>query len=455
MEQRVGTAVRITVLVGALLTVLLAGLTASAQIPTVIDYKLEILPSGVAYPSGEVGYAFLVSADWNTNTHEPFVVQVTIPPGLEPSSLQCFGYEGQAQFDPATRVLTWSDRLDNDFIAFDSCPLHFRIDPTVPPGSTFSLTATLTTSKPDPKPSNDIASVETVVVAAADLEVKSSADRRKLKPGETLAYTLELTNHGPQTAHDVVLTDQLSTMVSFVSFEQTSGPPAVLDAAPGPGGGDCFPRGCSGAIRAFFATLPAGSVATFRLVVVTNTAFESGDIWNRVIVHSDAQVDIADRNNVADELVLGGPDADLAITSEVSEMSGTHSTVLLRISNAGPAAVNAVTVENILSSAAWNYELADLARYVSVTPSQGTCAAPVRGGAFGHPPPPEWWSVGCQIGTLAPGAVATITVVFESTPAVGPIAHSAFVRPAQNDPHPDNNDTQVIVRVPRRRSARH
>ena len=456
MEQRVGTAVRIAVFLGALFTALLPARIAPAQIPTVIDYSLEILPSGVAYPSGEVGYAFLVSANWNMNTQEPFVVRVTLPPGLEPSGLQCSGYEGQAQFDRATRVLTWSDRLDNDSIAFDSCPLHFRIDPTVPPGSIFSLTATLTTSKPDPNPANDVAFAETVVVAAADLEVKSSVDRRRVKPGDTIAYTLELRNLGPQTAHDVRMTDHLSGLVSFVSFEQLSGPPAALDAAPNPRDGDCYPlRGCSGAIRARYAMLPAGSAATFRLVVVANTSFESADIWNRVVVDSTGQVDLAERNDVADELVLAGPDADLAIVSEVLESTSTQSTVLLRITNEGPEAVNAVVVDAVLASAVWNYDFADLVRYTSITPSQGTCTAPVRGGTFGHPPPPEWWSTQCQLGGLSPGATATITVAMEGTTTAGPIAHYASVRPSQNDPDPDDNTTQVILRVPRRRSARH
>jgi uncharacterized repeat protein (TIGR01451 family) len=456
MEHQVGTAVRIAVLIGALFTVLFPGLAAFAQIPTVIDYSLEILPSGVAYPSGEVGYAFLVSADWNVNTHEPFVVQVTLPPGLEPSGLQCFGYEGQAQFDPATRVLTWSDRLESDVIAFDSCPLHFRIDPTVPPGSIFSLTATLTTSKPDPKPSNDTATVETVVVAAADLAVESSADQRRVKPGETIAYTLELKNLGPLTAHDVRLTDHLSGLVSFVSFEQLSGPPAAIDAAPNPRDGDCFPNpGCSGAIRARYAELPAASVATFRLVVVANTSFESGDIRNRVVVDSSGEIDIDDRNNFADEFVLAGPDADLAIATEVLESSATHSTVLLRISNEGPEAVNAVTVDTDLSSGVWDYDFADLVRYATVTPSQGTCGAALRGSSVGHPSPPDWWYMNCQVGRLAPGETVTITVAIESAPGIGQIAHTASVRPDQNDPHPENNHSQVIVHVPRRRSARH
>ena len=420
--------------------------TASSQI--VVDYKLEILQSGAPHPGGEVGYALVITGNWSTNDEEPFVVQLTVPEGLEPG-LQCVGGGGEVRFDAATRVLTWSHRMDNPYIAFNSCPLRFRIDPLVPSGTTFSLSAKLTMSKPDPNPSNDTAAVSTLVLTASDLEVKSSANRLKVKPGETIAYTLEVINHGPQTAQDVTLTDQLSGLVSFVSFEQTNGPPASLDAEPNPRDPDCFSRGCSGAIRARFAMLPAGSAATFRLVVVANTSFEAGNIRNRLFADSPAAVELAERNNLVEELVFAGPDADLAIVSELTDAS----TVLLRVSNDGPEAVHGVTVHSALATAVERWDFAELARFASVTASQGTCSAPVRDRNFGHPPPPDGWTVDCQIGGLAPGAFATITMVIEGGGA-GPWRHFATVRPDQNDPRPNNNHAQVTSGAGRRRVAR-
>src|SRR5687768_7604998 len=112
MKQRVRTAVRVMVLVGAIFT----ALTASSQI--VVDYALEILPSGVPYPSGEVGYALLVTGNWSTNDQEPFVVHLNVPPELEPVSKKCHGYDGDVRFDAATRVVTWSHRMDNPSLAF-------------------------------------------------------------------------------------------------------------------------------------------------------------------------------------------------------------------------------------------------------------------------------------------------------------------------------------------------
>ena len=448
MDRSRGTAVRIVVLFVALL----APLVASGQL--VVDYALQLLPSGVAYPTGEVGYALVVTANWSTNDQEPFTVQLTVPPGLELTGTQCFGYPGIVSYDPATRVVTWADRLDNPYIAFNSCPLLFRIDPSVPVGSVYSLTATLTTSKPDPNPSNDTAQASGVVIAVADLEVSSSADRKTLSPGEPIAYTLEVRNAGPQTAYDVILTDYLS-FVRFVSFEQISGPPAALDSAPFRDGA-CFQlQNCSGAINARIPMLPAGSSATFRLVAIADPAYESANIWNRAVARLAAQVDIVERNNQTDVWAYAGPNVDLSIASSLSEASSTRSTIVLQVANNGAETVNQVTVHSILATAASRYDFVDLVRFASVTPSQGTCTTALDDHFAGHPPPPDAWKMDCQLGALAPGAVATIAVVIESSPDAGPFRHAAFVRPGQNDPQPGNTVSEITRGIPRRRAARH
>jgi uncharacterized repeat protein (TIGR01451 family) len=440
MEQRVGTAVRIAVLLGALLT----SLAASSQPVIIVDYALQVLESGTPYPGGEVGYALVINANWSTIDQEPFVVELTVPQGLEPVS-QCHGGDGEMQFDRATRVVTWTHRLEGT--AFGSCPIIFRVDPLVPPGTTFTLTAKLTPPKSDPNASNDSASITSLVLAASDLEARSSADRRRVKPGETITYMLEVTNHGPQAAHDVIVTDELSPLVTFVSLEQTGGPPATIEGPPGTGE-QRLPR-------AFLSMLPAGSTATFRLVVAVKTTFEAADIRNRLLADTPASVDVAPRNNVADEVVFAGPHADLTITTVVTGTSATRSTLLLRVANEGPEVVNGITVEGVLATAAGRYDFVDLVRYASVTPSQGTCTTALRPVLGGHPPLPEAWTLACQVGVLAPGAAATIAIALEGSPEAGPFRHFAGVGPAQNDPRPENNKTALSFAASRRRAARH
>ncbi|HYO78254.1 MAG TPA: hypothetical protein VE010_17470, partial [Thermoanaerobaculia bacterium] len=444
MNQRVGTAVRIAVLLTAVLT----ALSSSAQV--VIDYELQVLAGGVPYPGGEIVFGMVVTANWSTNEAEPFVVHMNVPVGLEPT--YCLGGDGEMQFDPITRVLTWNSHLDNPGLAFSSCPLRLQIDPAVAPGTVLTVTAKLTTPVPDPNPANDTASATTVVISASDLEVRSSADRRNVKPGDTIAYTLTIKNLGPQPAQNAILANQFSTLVDFVSLTQTSGPIAFIEPAPDPG---------YTWIRAILPLLPVDATATFRLVVVAKTSFESADIVNRVIAETSMSADIVERNNTFYEVVLAGPNTDLTITSSVAEGArrrGTEtsrSTVVLRITNEGPEHVNAVTVESELATAAWQHDFAALARFASVTPSQGTCTTTLNPGRPGHPPSPESWGMHCELGALAAGAAATITVVIESAPGAGPFGHSAVVRPHHNDPRPENNETHLAFGMTRRRAARH
>ena len=67
------------------------------------------------------------------------------------------------------------------------------------------------TPPPPPPPAND----------EADLDVIISADSSKVKRGENLTYTVEVTNNGPDAAEDVVLTDDLPSSVNFVSVNGT------------------------------------------------------------------------------------------------------------------------------------------------------------------------------------------------------------------------------------------
>jgi uncharacterized repeat protein (TIGR01451 family) len=56
-----------------------------------------------------------------------------------------------------------------------------------------------------------------VTFRASDLEVVKSADPSPLVPGEGVTYSLKVTNHGPDTATNVKVTDALPAGVSFAS----------------------------------------------------------------------------------------------------------------------------------------------------------------------------------------------------------------------------------------------
>ncbi|MFG2985674.1 calcium-binding protein [Streptomyces sp. NPDC048258] len=108
------------------------------------------------------------------------------------------------------------------------------------------------------------------------------------------------------------------------------------------------------------------------------------------------------------------------------------------VTKTGPATVSlgdqasyTVTVTNTSTTlSATGVTLADTvsgagATLVSATPSQGTCTTTST-------------SANCILGTLAPGASATVTVVVEPT-ATGSISDTATVSATESDPVPTNN----------------
>ncbi|MEC9053472.1 MAG: DUF11 domain-containing protein, partial [Actinomycetota bacterium] len=79
-------------------------------------------------------------------------------------------------------------------------------------------TATVLGTTADGRTASDDDSTSTPVVAVkADLVVTKTVDKNKPYAGETVTYTVTVTNEGGQTAENVVLTDVLPDGVTFVS----------------------------------------------------------------------------------------------------------------------------------------------------------------------------------------------------------------------------------------------
>lgn len=438
--------IRIAVLLAAI------GASFSAFAQETIDYSIEILAGQLPTTGGEVLYALLASTDWWTITLEPFTVRLTVPPGIEPQGSRCYGFMSDFTYDPASRVLTWTDSFGD--LALRSCPVVFKVAPTLMPGATFTLDATITPSTTDPNLANNTATHTAVIIPSSDLEIKSQADVGTLRPGERITYTSTVTNRGPQDAHDVMFLDYLSRLVNVVSFEQTSGPPAVVQASPYDAGAGCYMPRCGLYLEAHIPFLPNGSTATFRLVVNAKTSFEAGNISNRAIVWSTS-VDYVHQNDSADAFALAGPHADLGITSTrlPEAPAQTHIPIRFAVSNDGPENVSEVTVSSVLHDAEGHYDLIEGVKILSVTSSQGTCTEPYLSQPVGSPNPPPMWAFDCALGPLAPGAKATITVAVERASLRGRFVLAASVSPGQNDPNPVNNHTHLPLSTLRRRAV--
>jgi uncharacterized repeat protein (TIGR01451 family) len=100
-----------------------------------------------------------------------------------------------------------------------------------------------------------------------------------------------------------------------------------------------------------------------------------------------------------------------------------------------------VTVDNLGAGQATNTTLVDSlpqATFVSASPSQGSCVRAGKGKTDG--------TLTCDLGTLDPGATATVSVVV-SPPRAGTITNTATVRAAQPDTNTANNSASESTTV--------
>ncbi|MFD0275036.1 hypothetical protein ACFVHB_14210 [Kitasatospora sp. NPDC127111] len=132
-------------------------------------------------------------------------------------------------------------------------------------------------------------------------------------------------------------------------------------------------------------------------------------------------------------LGLSTPLADLSVAISASPEpvpNGTNLTYTVTVHNAGPATAENVTFTDTLPANA---------RFVSATPSTGSCTTPPAGSTN---------SVTCNLGARAGGTDATTTIVVKAVATSGgSITTTAKVSSSTPDPNPDNNTATITTPV--------
>jgi uncharacterized repeat protein (TIGR01451 family) len=144
-------------------------------------------------------------------------------------------------------------------------------DPTRPPGA----------------PSRDTRPVPQVTaLEGADLALTKVADRKQVRIGDNITFTITLTNLGPEAATSVVFGDPLADPLNLVSFSCSQGTPT--------GGSFCA-----------VSSVPNGGSVTATLVAtpITNPAQRERKFSNTAFVSASATADPDASNNSA-SLVL-------------------------------------------------------------------------------------------------------------------------------------------------------
>jgi uncharacterized repeat protein (TIGR01451 family) len=246
------------------------------------------------------------------------------------------------------RVIASLGTINNDTLSTVRITVRATLD-AEPPGtleSTKTDASIVTRTEQDPVSSNDTSHVTITVKRAADLGVTMSAEaspvadaadsRTTLVDGQTLTYTITVTNDGPDDATGLTIKDVLPPGVTFLSAEDANHNPILAVPVNGT------------------LTLPVGTLgfrSSTTLYVTISDEGGSGAIVNKVTVLSN-QADSTPANDSAEVSTIVNP-ADLAVSTTTSPgigLVGSQLVYHVTVRNNGPATAHGVVLKNLLPS---------------------------------------------------------------------------------------------------------
>jgi uncharacterized repeat protein (TIGR01451 family) len=303
-------------------------------------------------------------------------------------------------------------------------------NPSVPPGSVATVTATYTvnagtsagtiitdtvfgqTTTTDSNILNNTAtsSIGVAVAGQADLSVTNVASPNPVNAGQNITYTQTIFNAGPATATTLTVTETLPANTTFVSLSGAGW--ACTSTAP---------------YTCTMASLAANTSAPLTFVVqVTNTVASGSTITDTASVSSSV-TDPNLGNNTASISVQVADSADLSITNSgtpVPVQAGNNITYTQVVKNAGPS---------VASTASLTETTPANTVFQSITiPSGWSCVTPISGSAG---------TITCTNPSFAVGS-SSFTVVLKvnaGTAAGTAINNIATVNSSTTDPILTNN----------------
>jgi len=252
--------------------------------------------------------------------------------------------------------------------------------------------------------------VLTTQIGGADLAITKSASSNTVAAGTEFTFTIGVTNGGPASAFNVVVTDTLPTGLTYVSSTDTC-------------------TAVAGTVTCKLGNIASGSSTSFDIQVSVDATVAAGStLTNTATVKSDQQDPVAS-NNTASASVIVTAQADLQLTKtckpdQTAAQAGSTAFCTIAVFNAGPStAQNVQVTDNIFASTPFTVTS------VLTSPSVA-CTAP--GGATTS------GTVSCAFGSLASGGTATVTVNFSANSG-GDINDTAMVTATTPDPNTANN----------------
>jgi uncharacterized repeat protein (TIGR01451 family) len=277
-------------------------------------------------------------------------------------------------------------------------------------GATLTDTATVTLQETDPNPANNTATVTTRVAPTADLALSASETASTVRVGDSVGFSLTVTNQGPSAAPNVILVLPLGSGLGFTSASATQGSTTFA----------------GGQLTASLGTLVVGGQATVTLSLVAHAA---GTSSSTATVSSD-DADPTPANNTATISVVIQPVVDLhvAITATPAPAAvGGNLVYAVTTTNSGPSDASSVSLSDVLPTGA---------TFISASSDTGS------------PPVVTSGTLSAAIGALPVGATATVLITVQcAVPAGSMLLDSASATAAENQSNPADSSASLSVPV--------
>ncbi len=293
--------------------------------------------------------------------------------------------------------------------------------------SSLTNSATVASTTADPDLTNNQAAVSTQQVAQADLAITKTSASTTVTPGQTVTYTLKVTNNGPSDAAAVRVVDQIPVEAQAV---------LALESIAGPDGSTCQSSSAT-TMSCSLDGLASGSSANVTVVArVHHSAAPGLDIINSATVSSAVFDPQPDNNTSSAQGTTGPRQADIALAKTVSSepvLAGGSITYTVTASNLGPSDASDVVITD---------EVPPSIAPTAASTDRGTCQI-------------DGQVVTCSIasgqdaaGAMPVGTTATITISGMLAVDATDATNSATYEPTDGSPDPDpGNNTATTGKV--------
>ena len=256
--------------------------------------------------------------------------------------------------------------------------------------------------------------------AVSDLAVTITDSPDPVTAGNNLAYTISVSNNGPDVAANTSWSLALPAGTTFVALPSVAGWSCTTPAV-----------GAAGTINCSHAALAVGG-DVFTLTVATDPSVATGTVLSSTVNVSATSGDPTPGNNSATATTTVAASADLSVSNSAAPATATAGaaiTYTISASNAGPSNAADVSLSSTIP--------ADTTFASLVSPAGWSCTTPAVG-ATG--------SVSCTRGSLASGTeVFTLIVNVDAGATAANISSTATVAAVTADPNPGNESATATT----------